>query len=305
MKTTARRFGSTRSGVPGRLRTFRRYRKPRACRARRTTISGRVSLPRMPAIIRDRVDLSTMSVMSEPYLDTLPWQLALVQDRNTEKQGRPMSRKFGLIDLFAGPGGLGEGFAAAGREGAGEIDFRLSVERQPIEVRTLRLRAFLRHFENGFPKAYHDALNRGAAMPDWRELHPAEWKSAEAEAQQLELGATGSFDLISDIIDRTREEYHGDAILIGGPPCQAYSLAGRSRNRGKRDYVPEKDDRHYLYREYVHILDRLRPAAFVMENVKGMISSRVDGGGIFQRVLEDLSGAGDGYNLFPLAQPRD
>lgn len=137
-----------------------------------------------------------------------------------------MSRKFGLIDLFAGPGGLGEGFAAAGREEAGEIDIRLSVERQPIEVRTLRLRAFLRQFENGFPKAYHDALNTGAAMPDWGEIHPAEWKAAEAEAQQLELGADGSFDLISGTLDRTREEYHGDTILIGGPPCQAYSPGG-------------------------------------------------------------------------------
>mgnify|MGYP000258649497 FL=1 len=215
-----------------------------------------------------------------------------------------MSRKFGLIDLFAGPGGLGEGFAAAGCEGKGEIDIRLSIERQAVEVRTLRLRAFLRQFDDGPPKAYHDALNAGRPMPDWSELHPTAWQAAESEAQQLELGAAGSFDLISGTLDRTREEYHGDTILIGGPPCQAYSLAGRSRNRGKRDYVPEKDDRHYLYQEYVRILDRLRPAAFVMENVKGMISSRVDGGGIFQRVLEDLAGAGDGYHLLPLAQPR-
>ena len=215
-----------------------------------------------------------------------------------------MSRRFALIDLFAGPGGLGEGFAAAGREGEGAFDIRLSVERQPIEVNTLRLRAFLRLFENGFPKAYHDALNSGTPFPDWSTLHPVKWKAAEAEARQLELGDAGSFDLISDVLDRTREEYHGDTILIGGPPCQAYSLAGRSRNRGKQDYVPEKDERHYLYREYVRILDRLRPAAFVMENVKGMISSRVDGGGIFQRVLEDLAEAGDGYNLVPLAQPR-
>lgn len=215
-----------------------------------------------------------------------------------------MPSTFGIVDLFAGPGGLGEGFAAVGREGGGEMDIRLSVEREPIEVRTLRLRSFLRQFENGFPKAYYDALNSGSPMPDWSDLHPAKWKATEAEVRQLELGAEGSFDLISDILDRTREEFHGDTILIGGPPCQAYSLAGRSRNRGKEDYVPEKDDRHYLYREYVRILDRLRPAAFVMENVKGMISSRVDGGGIFQRVLEDLAGAGDGYHLLPLAQPR-
>ena len=215
-----------------------------------------------------------------------------------------MPSTFGIVDLFAGPGGLAEGFAAVGREVEGEIDIRLSLERQPIEVRTLRLRAFLRQFENGFPKAYHDALNSGSPMPDWSDLHPAEWKAAKAEARQLELGAEGSFELISDILDRTREGFHGDTILIGGPPCQAYSLAGRSRNRGKQGYVPEKDQRHYLYREYVRILDRLRPAAFVMENVKGMISSRVDGGDIFQRVLEDLGEAGDGYHLLPLAQPR-
>ena len=216
-----------------------------------------------------------------------------------------MPSTFGIVDLFAGPGGLGEGFAAAGREGDGDMEIRLSVERQPIEVRTLRLRAFLRRFENGFPKAYHDALNSGSPMPDWSDLHPVEWKAAEAEAWQLELGAERSFELISDTLDRTREEFKGNTILIGGPPCQAYSLAGRSRNRGKHDYIPEKDERHYLYREYVRILDRLRPAAFVMENVKGMISSRVDGGGIFQRVLEDLAGAGDGYHLLPLAPPPD
>ncbi len=214
-----------------------------------------------------------------------------------------MPSTFGIVDLFAGPGGLGEGFATAGREGDGDMEIRLSVERQPIEVRTLRLRAFLRRFENRFPKAYHDALNAGSPMPDWSDLHPVEWKAAEAEAWQLELGAAESFELISETLDRTREGFNGNTILIGGPPCQAYSLAGRSRNRGKQDYVPEKDERHYLYREYVRILDRLRPAAFVMENVKGMISSRVDGGGIFQRVLEDLAGAGDGYHLLPLAQP--
>ena len=131
-----------------------------------------------------------------------------------------MPSTFGIVDLFAGPGGLGEGFASVGREGDGEMQIRLSVERQPIEVRTLRLRAFLRRFENGFPKAYHDALNSGATMPDWSDLHPAEWKAAEAETWQLELGAEGSFERISDILDRTREEFHGNTILIGGRPAK-------------------------------------------------------------------------------------
>ena len=86
-----------------------------------------------------------------------------------------------------------------------------------------------------------------------------------ARCNNFFFGQKDVFDHLADILDAAREGMHGDTTLIGGPPCEAYSLVGRSRNRGIRDYVPEKDKRHYLYREYVHILDRLRPAAFVME----------------------------------------
>lgn len=216
----------------------------------------------------------------------------------------PTVRKFGIVDLFAGPGGLGEGFSVAGGETSAQMQVLLSAESQPIEVRTLRLRAFLRTFEGGFPSEYYEAIRRGRELPDWSELYPTQWAQAEKEARQLELGADGVFEEVAVVLDRAREAYHGDTILIGGPPCQAYSLVGRARNRGKVGYVPEDDKRHYLYREYVRILSRLKPAAFVMENVKGMMSSKVGGGPIFQRVLEDLSEAGDGYRLMPLAFPR-
>ncbi|MBL3586515.1 DNA cytosine methyltransferase [Rhodovulum sulfidophilum] len=216
-----------------------------------------------------------------------------------------MSRQFGIIDLFAGPGGLGEGFSAAGRETGTSMKIRLSIEKEATEVRTLRLRSFLRSFEDGFPPPYYTALNNGSGLPDWSTLYPVAWARAENEVRQLELGRPGVFEEIAAVLDRTREGHHGDTILIGGPPCQAYSLAGRSRNAGKAGYVPEEDKRHFLYREYVAILNRLRPAAFVMENVKGMISSKVGGGDIFQRVLEDLRNAGDGYTLVPLAASRE
>lgn len=214
-----------------------------------------------------------------------------------------MAREFEVIDLFAGPGGLGEGFAATGRETGTRMKIRMSVEKEPTEVQTLRLRAFLRSFEEGFPPEYHEALNSGDTLPDWNDLYPRNWAQAVAEARQLELGEPGVFEEIAEVLDRTREELHGDTILIGGPPCQAYSLVGRARNRGKARYVPEDDGRHFLYREYVKILNRLRPAAFVMENVKGMLSSTVDGGAIFNRVLDDLRNAGDGYTLVPLSAP--
>lgn len=213
-----------------------------------------------------------------------------------------MSRNFAIVDLFAGPGGLGEGMSRAGRESDDRMKIHLSVEMDDHAVETLRLRAFLRFFEV-FPDEYYAALKSGNGLPDWRNTYPAEWKRAECEVRQRVLGAEGVFDELSVELDRVRETHHGDTILIGGPPCQAYSLVGRSRNKGKADYVLENDSRHYLYREYVAILKRLRPAAFVMENVKGMLSSQVDGGGIFHRVLDDLESAGDGYRLLPLARP--
>src|SRR5690606_38218463 len=75
---------------------------------------------------------------------------------------------------------------------------------------------------------------------------------------------------------------------------QAYSLVGRARARGKVGYVPEDDHRHYLFREYIRVLDKLRPAAFIMENVKGMLSSTVESRLVFEMLMEDLSSLGSG-----------
>ncbi|WP_420381828.1 DNA cytosine methyltransferase [Novosphingobium sp.] len=211
-----------------------------------------------------------------------------------------MSNEIEIVDLFAGPGGLGEGFSAAGRETTVPMSIRLSVEKDDFAIQTLRLRAFLRSFEGRFPAAYYDALNRSQTLPDWSETHGDNWKLALEEAQQMELGGDGVFEHLTPILDKIRERCGGRTVLIGGPPCQAYSVVGRARNAGKKGYVPESDGRHFLYREYVSILDRLKPAAFVMENVKGMLSSQVNGGPIFERVFEDLRLAGDGYALLPL-----
>jgi DNA (cytosine-5)-methyltransferase 1 len=59
--------------------------------------------------------------------------------------------------------------------------------------------------------------------------------------------------------------------------------------------VPEEDARHYLFREYIRVLDRLRPAAFVMENVKGMLSSTIESRMVFEILMEDLTSLGTGH----------
>ena len=195
-----------------------------------------------------------------------------------------------VIDLFAGPGGLGEGFSSlSGRK----FKIALSIENDPGAHRTLRLRAFYRQFNGKVPEEYYDVLKGKMSDQDMfvkknkfnSHINRA-LEQAENEVRCLTLGRepAGNIDFI------IKAALHGteDWVLIGGPPCQAYSVAGRSRNMGIKDYKPEKDDRHFLYREYLRVISAHRPAVFIMENVKGLLSSSVKGELIFQQMLRDL-----------------
>lgn len=216
-----------------------------------------------------------------------------------------MQKEFAIVDLFAGPGGLAEGFSSVRSEG-GSRPFRvaLSVEKEPSAFQTLRLRSFLRQFPNGFPTEYYRFLNNNMPEPKWGELYPEEWEAACDETVMLELGSREAIAEIDARLEQIVKSHRGNVLLIGGPPCQAYSLAGRARNRGTEGYDAGKDKRHFLYKEYIRILKKLMPAAFVMENVKGLLSSYVDGQRIFDQVLDDLSAVGGGaYRLIPLT-PR-
>ncbi len=193
-----------------------------------------------------------------------------------------------IVDLFAGPGGLGEGFSSLPHD-----PFRIvvSAEMDTHAHATLRLRAFyriLRRVGGDKLRPYYDLCNRGIPLPDDLATQTA-WAEASSEALQLTLGDASDNARLDAIIKKHGLEEDKPWVLIGGPPCQAYSLVGRSRNRGKSDYRPEDDHRHFLYREYLRIIQKYRPAVFVMENVKGILSSKVGGERIFHSILEDLS----------------
>lgn len=205
-----------------------------------------------------------------------------------------MSASFGVLDLFAGPGGLGEGFAGLAEDGRYPFRIGLSVEKERSAHLTLRLRAFLREMirENGrLPREYVEFHAGHRPEPDWEQVSASAWKLACSEARCLELGSADAASEIDRAIKRVKVS-HADTILIGGPPCQAYSLVGRARSRGTVGYRPEADERHFLFREYIRVLERLRPAAFVMENVKGVLSSTVESGRIFEMIMEDLASVG-------------
>ncbi|MEP3428350.1 MAG: DNA cytosine methyltransferase [Roseibium sp.] len=208
-----------------------------------------------------------------------------------------MPTTLGVVDLFAGPGGLGEGFASYVKDGHSPFRIGISVEKEASAHRTLTLRAFLREYQTlhgKLPEQFVDFHAGNISEPDWSEVDADAWRLATQEARALELGTENATIAIDAAIKKLKVKYH-DTILIGGPPCQAYSLVGRARSKGNVGYVPEEDKRHYLFREYIRVLDKLRPAAFVMENVKGMLSSTVESRLVFEMLMEDLSSLGKGH----------
>jgi DNA (cytosine-5)-methyltransferase 1 len=196
-----------------------------------------------------------------------------------------------VIDLFAGPGGLSDGFSRIRNcHGHRVFDIRLSIEKDEKAAKTLELRAFFRSFPEGqVPDCYYDYLRDDITKEELlaNGMVKEEWRQAKQEAHQAELGKTSSETIdkwISEAIEKT-----DSWILIGGPPCQAYSMTGRSRRRGLDPIGFEQDERHFLYKEYLRIIRKFQPALFVMENVKGMLSSTHGGSLIFERIIEDLS----------------
>ncbi|WP_434578660.1 DNA cytosine methyltransferase [Pseudomonas sp. Z5-35] len=194
-----------------------------------------------------------------------------------------------VVDLFAGPGGLGEGFSSLS-EGR-SFDILVSAEMDPFARSTLRLRAFYRALKKYNPTAlddyYYYCETAGVAQP-WSSDSYKEWQHADTEARQIKLGSVEGNAELDRILEK-RLDTSKPWVLIGGPPCQAYSIVGRARNKGNVDYKAEDDHRHFLYREYLRIIQSKRPAVFVMENVKGILSSKVSGTQIFPQILQDLA----------------
>lgn len=203
-----------------------------------------------------------------------------------------------VIDIFAGPGGLGEGFSAF-QDWPGHCPYRigLSIEKDEFARETLRLRSFYRQFPRGHaPKLYYDALRQKFPLSELSDRLKAKslelwqlWKAADLEAMHAELGAADeTHKAVAKRVDRAIGGKRKPWILIGGPPCQAYSILGRVRNLGISDYRIEDDHRSSLYREYLKIIADHWPAVFVMENVIGLLSATVQNQKVFDQIIRDL-----------------
>lgn len=155
-----------------------------------------------------------------------------------------MSRTYNFIDLFAGCGGLSEGFYKQG------FNALAHVEINPVACKTLKTRMI--HY------GYDDA-----------------------EKAVLELDITRD-----DVIERIEEAVDGREVdlIIGGPPCQAYSSLGRAKD----DNAMQDDPRNYLFENYVKVLNHYMPKVFVFENVTGMLTAKLNGKHIVDDILKAL-----------------
>lgn len=195
--------------------------------------------------------------------------------------------QYPVVDLFAGPGGLGEGFASCidGNDNSRFANL-VSIERDECSHRTLLLRHFVRTFPQGeCPDAYYEYLQGNVDIDNLYRQYRVQFDEASKSALRISLGPK-THASVQEIL-KSRLASKRKWVLVGGPPCQAYSLVGRSRMMGDPGF--ENDERHFLYREYLKIIIDHRPPVFVMENVKGLLSARVKGQPVIQRIVGDLT----------------
>lgn len=179
-----------------------------------------------------------------------------------------MRSKLKTIDLFAGCGGLMDGF-----EQTGLYDTLAAVEWEKMPCANLEKRMLDRW-------GYVDANKRVLRFDIQR-------------TEELFHGWDDSEYGSSDGLDSLILPKGGIDVIIGGPPCQAYSIAGRVRDEnGMRD-----DYRNYLFESYLRVVDRYKPKAFVFENVPGILSAKPGDRPIIEIIQESFLKCG--YYVLP------
>lgn len=157
---------------------------------------------------------------------------------------------YNFIDLFAGCGGLSEGFYREGFKALAHVEWN--------HVACCTLKTRMKHY--GYKNADNDVIETDITVENINEL-------------------------ISNVVGTSKVD-----VIIGGPPCQAYSSAGRARDY----HGMQEDSRNFLFESYVKILNKFLPKMFVFENVSGILTANVKGKKIINEVLKAL---GENYKV--------
>lgn len=161
-------------------------------------------------------------------------------------------RPYTFIDLFAGCGGLSEGFYKLGYKALAHVE----IDKHCCQTLRERMRYY------GYTE------------------------------KEICEGVIETDITKSDVVKMLDDVVNGEAvdIIIGGPPCQAYSSAGRARD----EHGMKHDPRNYLFEHYVKILNHFKPKFFVFENVTGLLTANIDGVKILNLVFDALK---ENYNI--------
>lgn len=162
---------------------------------------------------------------------------------------------YNFIDLFAGCGGLSEGFYRQGFKALAHVEIN------PTACETLRTR--MKHYN---------------------------YNNADDSVLELDITREDVIERIDDVVKGEKVD-----IIIGGPPCQAYSSLGRAKD----DNAMQDDPRNFLFESYVKVLNHYQPKFFVFENVTGILTAKINGKYIIDRIVKEL-----GYNYKVKFDPK-
>jgi DNA (cytosine-5)-methyltransferase 1 len=202
-----------------------------------------------------------------------------------------MKPKFFTVDLFAGCGGLSEGFHQAG--------FRTiaQVEMHPPACETLRTRQIFFELKKiDKLSVYNEYIQQKIS----KDQIFSEYPHIREAVDHRVIEETLSKESIQSVISRIEQsmEFHkvpSINLFLGGPPCQPYSII----NRANIQKNGEKRGRNYLYTHYLELLKYFQPDIFIYENVPGLFTATDDGEKIFEKLLKDFSRLSPSYEIIP------
>lgn len=191
-----------------------------------------------------------------------------------------MKNKLKFIDLFSGAGGLSEGFIKAGFTPIAHVE----IDKKACETLETRLVYHKLKSENRI-QDYYDYISEKMTREEFlKQFSNSEISNSVINTPIGEKNNQAIFDKIDKLSNGKQID-----LIVGGPPCQAYSLVGRARDKDGM----KNDPRNFLYKEYAKFLKKYEPKVFVFENVLGLITA--EDGSYFKNMRSYFKRIG--YNL--------